>query len=108
MSDDSGLKSIVVKAETGNSVLGYILGTFGFTEGVDLVTTDNQTLIDVLVDMPEEGDPSYTFSVSGAIAAAISGYEGTHTFTVTATNMNGKSSEGSLTFSITNSTAGGE
>ena len=53
-------------------------------------------------------NPSYTFSVSGAIAAAISGYEGTHTFTVTATNMNGKSSEGSLTFSITNSTAGGE
>lgn len=108
MSDESGLKSIVVKAETGNTVLGTILGTFGFTEGVDLVTTDNKTLIDVLVNMPKEGDPSYTFSVSGAIAAAISGFEGTHTFIVTATNMEGKSSEGSLTFSITNSTAGGE
>lgn len=108
MSDDSGLQSIVVKAEVGNAVLSAILGKFGFTQGVDLITTDNQTLIDVLGDMPEEGDLSYTFTVSGGIATAISNYVGTHTFTVTATNMNGKSSEGSLTFSITNSTAGGE
>lgn len=113
IADENGLGSILVKATSTNSDLEGALSIFGFTgAGVDLITTDNSTLIAVLGEMPEKGDTSYPFSVTGLIASAIMDFTGTHTFTVTTTDVNGNAGEnstGTLTFSITNSsTAGGE
>lgn len=112
IADNVGLGSIVVKAESTDSTLGGILGTFGFGDGVDLMTTDNETLIAALGGedaMPSEGDPSYTFSVTGMISMALPNFPGTHTFTVTVKDLKGNEETGTLTFEITNSsTAGGE
>lgn len=108
IADNVGLGSIVVKAESTDTTLDGILGTFGFGDGVDLMTTDNETLIAALGGedaMPSEGDPSYTFSVTGMISMALPNFPGTHTFTVTVRDLKGNEETGKLTFSITNSAA---
>lgn len=112
IADNVGLGSIVVKAESTDTRLDGILGTFGFGDGVDLMTTDNETLITALGGedaMPSEGDPSYTFSVTGMISMALPNFPGTHTFTVTVRDLKGNEETGKLTFSITDSSVtGGE
>ena len=103
-----GIQSIVVKAETSHGTLGGILSGIGFVEGVDLVTTTNPAVSMALGQLPVKGGTSYPFSVNGIISQALANAVGTHTFDVVVTDLNGETAEGTLTFSITNSTAGGE
>lgn len=106
MSTEKGIQSIKVRAQTSDETLGGILGSMGFTEGVNLVDTDNILLIQALGGedkMPKAGDPSYTFSVNGIISQALSEVPGTHVFSFTVEDTEGNDASGNITFVITNS-----
>lgn len=103
MNVPKGIKSIIVKATTSHETLSNILKGLGFTEGTDLVGNETEILITALGSMPKEGDSSYLFSVNGMIKNALANAIGEHKFSFVVTDMEGDSAEGTLIFSITNS-----
>ena len=109
MTANAGIKNVFIKATTTDDELASALSIFGFLadpDGADLVTAT--LLEDVLPSLPQAGKDhtSYTFTLGG-----LSDYltVGVHTFTVKLVDQNDKEAKGTLTFSITDSSAtGGE
>lgn len=98
------IKSVVVSAETDNTILEGILNSIGFGTGVDLVTTKSPILEASLGTLPSTEESEYTFSVNGTIKQALAGSPGNHKFTVVITDQKDQSNSGYLAFSITGET----
>ena len=98
------IKSVVVSAETDNTILEGILNDLGFGTGVDLVTTTSPILEASLGTLPSTEESEYTFSVNGTIKQALAGSPGNHKFTVVITDQKDQSNSGYLAFSITGET----
>lgn len=99
-----GIQSIIVKAETDNEALESILNGMGFNTGVNIVDTTLPALKLAFGDnIPHNSDTSYKFSVNGVISVALASNPGSHTFSVTVTDLNGESASGTLSFNITDS-----
>lgn len=98
------IEKVMIKATCSDPLLAGILADIGFMnepDGVDLVTTTDDTLTELL-KLPNHGSPSYTFEL-GALGNMLT--VGQHTFTVKVIDQNNKEVTGTLSFNITDSSA---
>lgn len=98
------IEKVMIKATCSDPLLAGILADIGFMnepDGVDLVTTTDETLTKLL-ELPSHGFSSYTFEL-GALGNMLT--VGQHTFTVKVIDQNSKEVTGTLSFNITDSSA---
>lgn len=98
------IEKVMIKATCSDPLLAGILADIGFMnepDGVDLVTTTDDTLTELL-KLPNHGSSSYTFEL-GALGNMLT--VGQHTFTVKVIDQNSKEVTGTLSFNITDSSA---
>ena len=98
------IEKVMIKATCSDPLLAGILADIGFMnepDGVDLVTTTDDTLTELL-KLPNHGSSSYTFEL-GALGNMLT--VGQHTFTVKVIDQNNKEVTGTLSFNITDSSA---
>lgn len=98
------IDKVMIKASCSDPLLAGILSSIGFMDdpdGVDLVTTTDETLTQLLT-LPTRGTDSYIFNL-GELGNMLT--VGQHTFTVKVFDQNEKFATGSLSFDITDSTA---
>ena len=108
---EGGIQSVVVQILAGNEKFKGITTTMHFDEGIELVgdPTNLAAIIGMALpdlkdlEMPENGDTSYTFPVGGFFSI-LSGMGATtgdgHVFNITVTDDNGKTSA-SLSVKVT-------
>lgn len=104
------IQSIVVTAESDYDTLNGILANMGFDSGVDLASDQTYIKYPILNtafggERPNSGDSSYKFTITkgSMISQALANNPGTHKFSFVLTDQLGKSEDGTLTFSITDS-----
>ena len=108
---EGGIQSVVVQILAGNENFKGITTTMHFDEGIELVgdPTNLAAIIGMALpdlkdlEMPENGDTSYTFPVGGFFSI-LSGMGATtgdgHVFNITVTDANGETSA-SLSVKVT-------
>lgn len=107
---EKGLKSIVVKIESTSDDMISSVGDLNTNYGVDFINgaeiVGNQKVVDLFKDLnqplsvPEEGDTEYTFPI-GNFFELLQVLTGEHTFLLTVKDMDGNTTNGSVTITIT-------
>lgn len=98
ISANAGIKSLVVSASSTNSDMVSALAAFGLIAGTDIVT-DHSIGTMLSVAMPSQGDKTYTFPI-GAFFAALTAFQGEHTFDLAVEDMDGNKNSGSVTLTV--------
>ena len=107
---EHGIKSIKVKMNsTSDAMMGSLADLAGNFEGVDFAAgaevVDNRNMVDLFSELgqtlsvPSEGDLEYTFPI-GNFFTLLTVLPGEHSFTLTITDMQGNTKNGSLVLTV--------